>query len=45
VGFGDVLAAFRAAMPPDVTGSEYERFVSECRARVPRFYAMVNAPG
>ncbi len=44
VSFGDVLAAFRAAMPADVTDSEYQRFVSECRARVPRFYEKVNAP-
>jgi hypothetical protein len=45
VSFGDVLAAFRPAMPPDVTDGEYQRFVSDCRARVPRFYEKVNATG
>lgn len=42
VSFG---AAFRPAMPPDVTDGECRRFVSDCRARVPRFYEKVNATG
>lgn len=45
VRLGDVLAAFRPVMPPDVTDGEYQRFVSDCRARVPRFYEKVSATG
>jgi hypothetical protein len=44
ISFDDVLAAFRVAMPHDVTDNEYAQFVDECRARVPRFYPDVYHP-
>lgn len=44
IGFEDVLAALRVAMPHDVTDSEYIEFAAECRARVPVFYSEVNRP-
>jgi hypothetical protein len=44
ISFDDVLAAFRAAFPHDVTDSEYTEFVNACRAQVPGFYRDVNHP-
>jgi hypothetical protein len=42
ISFHDVLVAFEPAMPHDFPASEYSKFVTECRARVPNYFRDVE---